>query len=344
VLIALNYDLSGYFAYLGSMYTKLQNKDLANLYNANAINNLPAVNIASNNETVNQLQSCRDGPVFMGVNGGSDFACKQLCGARGQIMQVNRGDEIFSNGEQLGIGTWCSLNPPNCNMNTTYAVATANSVACRSKYPRIFGGDEGRSVIACNNAKYFNVNNKLWDELDNRAVTQYTQIQHEDEQLPSGDFRFKCHFDDDSLGNRYIPHHIDRLHPMRNYCTHTLNETSRQITQTSDGCCDCGIYQNTRVRNRWQNNTATDCTNCFFLRDEMSNLNQIGSDCFTQMSPFSMAFTHPPCVFEQFVGDGNFCMAATIPIIDVAIAGPFPFHPSALQGTILVKSGQFGTD
>jgi hypothetical protein len=39
------------------------------LLNGNGIQNLPAINIITTNPDINRLQSCRDGPIYMGRDG-----------------------------------------------------------------------------------------------------------------------------------------------------------------------------------------------------------------------------------------------------------------------------------
>jgi hypothetical protein len=326
-MVSMRFDLGDYRRYINATNVLLESDDLANLLNANALGNLPSININSNNAIVNNLQSCRDGPIFMGATG-SEFSCRQLCGANASLLQIGDRDEVFSQGEKLQPGTWCTLNRPNCNLNTTYAVATANSVACRSRYPRMFGGVEGNRVIACNNSRDFSVTSVLWDNLLNRRVTEFTRVNDdEDERLPSGLPRFECRFGDDDTGNQYVPHIIDRLHPMRNYCSSSILEASRQIQLLPDGSCDCGNYQDTRVRNRLENDKFSECTNCFHLRIDANDTNRVGFRCFNMRSPYSMAFSSVPCFPNRFLEGGNFCEPMNLLIQEQLENRPFEFHP-----------------
>jgi hypothetical protein len=341
-MVSLKFDLRGYDQYVTSTNVLLESKDLANLLNANALGNLPSININSNNALINTLQTCRDGPIFMGPSG-SDFSCRQMCGSNARLLKIKEGEEIFSNGEKLEPGTWCTLNRPNCNLNTTYAVATANSVACRSRFPRMFGGTEGNSVIACNNDTNFSVANVLWDNLLNQRVTEFSRVNdNEDELLDSGEFRFTCRFGDDDSGNQYVPHVIDRLHPMRNYCTSSILEASRIIQMLPDGTCDCGEYSQTRVRNRLENNPFTECTNCFHLRIPEDDINQVGFRCFNTRSPYSMAFSSVPCMPGRILDEGNFCEQMNILVQEQLPDRPFEFHPVIDRSGTLQLSEQFG--
>lgn len=325
-MVALNFDLRGYNAYINRTNVLLGSEDLSNLLNANALGNLPAVNINSNNALVNTLQTCRNGPMFMGTSG-SEFSCRQLCGPNGRLLQIGPSEEVFSNGEKLHPGTWCTLQRPNCNLNTSYVVATANSIACRSRHPRIFGGIDGNRVIACNNEREFNIRNILWDNLHNTRVSEFTPVGNADDRLASGNFRYTCQFDDDDAGNQYVSHTIDRLHPMRNPCSASILRASRQIRLMPDGTCDCGNYADTRVRNRLENDLFSECTNCFNFRIVENDINQIGHRCFTMSSPYAMAFSSVPCMPSRIQSDGNFCESIDIRVQEQVSNRPFEFHP-----------------
>lgn len=325
-MVLFDYNLSDYLKYMSTMNMNLKNENLRNLLNGNGIQNLPAINIITTNPDVNRLQSCRDGPIYMGRDA-TDFSCKQMCGTNGSTFYVGERDEIFSNGQRLRPGMYCGLVPPNCNLNTTYAVATANSVACRSKFPRMFGGPEGNQIIGCNNSNYNNPANRLWDYLHNQRVTQFDEIFDTDERLPSGQFRFMCKFDDDEFGNAFIPHPIDRLHPQRNYCTQNIFRGSRSIIQNPDGTCDCGNYQNTRVRNKFPSDPFSECTSCFTMYHQVDKYAEGGSKCFTNFSRFGSIATEVPCLPSKFPMEGNFCESVNVKVTEDNTA--FPFFPLA---------------
>jgi len=264
---------------------------------------------------------------------GTDFSCRQMCGTNGTTFYVAERDEIFSNGQKLRPGMYCGLVPPNCNLNTSYAVATANSVACRSKFPRMFGGPEGNQVIACNNSQYSNPSNRLFDNLNNRLVTQFDEIFDTDERLPNNEFRYRCRFSDDEFGNQFIEHPIDRLHPQRNYCTQGIFRGSRQIFQNKDGSCNCGEYAQTRVRNKDPNDIFSECTSCFTLYHPDHERAEGGSDCFTEFSSFRSIQTLLPCLPGKFSLQGNFCETINVDITEDNKA--FPFYPTSLESNLL---------
>lgn len=327
-MVLFDYNLSDYFKYLRTTNMNLKNEKLRNLLNGNGIQNLPSINILTTNPDVNRLQSCRDGPIYMGRDG-TEFSCRQMCGTNGTTFYVSENDEIFSNGQKLKPGMYCGLVPPNCNLNTTFAVATANSIACRSKFPRMFGGPEGNQIIACNNMEYNNPSNILWDDLNNRRVTQFDEIFDTDEKLPNGNFRFNCRFGDDAFGNKFISHPMDRLHPQRNYCTKSIFRGSRILGMNSDGSCNCGDYATTRVRNRFQNEPFSECTSCFNMYHPDREFSEAGVDCFTLFSSFRGINSDLPCLPDKFPSEGNFCESINVTVATDEKA--FPLFPITIQ-------------
>ena len=321
IMFYLDYDFKPMFEYLNSLNVTVANSDLTNLINNNSIGNLPAINITTNNTDVERLQTCSQGPIYMGERV-DDFACKKLCGSSGTALLVNPGDEIFSNGQKLDTGAWCTVVRPKCNLNTTYVVATANSVACRSKFPRIFGGPTGDRIIACNNSSTFNVNNILWDYQKNTRVTPQTLLIDEDEKLPDGSYRFRCKFSDDVFENQFIAHPVDRFHPIRNYCSKQIYRASREIRLTENFDCDCGNFRDTRVKNKIANDPSTPCSNCFY--EQTGSVRTVPYDCIKPSSLYYDAYSSVPCMPSKVVTRGTYC--DTIKLDVEEDSGNFPFH------------------
>lgn len=322
VMLYLNYDFSAYFEYLRTTNLQLQNKNLADLINGNGIGNLPSVDIITNDPSINQMQKCAEGPIFMGQST-SDLSCKRLCGNSGSVLQISPGEIVYSNGQLLKPGAWCTVLRPNCNLNTTYAVATVNSVACRPKYPRMFGGELGDRIVACNNSNHHSSNSVLMDNLLNQRVNRYTKMTNEDELLPDGSFRFTCRFGDDTRLNAFMPHPIDRLHPAINPCTRTMYAASRSIQRKPTGECDCGNLNDTRVANRDPNDPFSECTSCYMRR--IGNETTISTDCYTLSSIYSDASSRVVCQPSRFNDTGADCQNFTVTA--VTTDNDFPFHP-----------------
>lgn len=321
IMLYLDYDFKSLYSYLNNLNATIANSDLSNLVNNNSIGNLPAINITTNNTDVERLQICSQGPIYMGERV-DDSACKKLCGSSGTVLLVNSGDEVFSNGQKLDTGAWCTVVRPNCNLNTTYAVATVNSVACRSKFPRIFGGPTGDQIIACNNGLTFNVDNILWDYLTNSRVTPQTRLVQEDERLKDGSFRFRCKFAEDVFGNEFVPHPIDRFHPIRNYCTKQIYRASRSIRLTDTFDCDCGDFRDTRVKNKIVGDLSSPCSNCFYENDK--SIHKVPYDCIKPTSLYYDTYINVPCMPSKLTTKGTFCDIINLDIREDN--GNFPFH------------------
>ena len=319
------YDFTSTFDYINKMNLMLQNSDIANLLNGNPIGNLPVINIQTNNSEIKRLNECANGPIFLG-DASDEFVCKRICGSAGKLLNVTTDDEIFSNGFKLTEGAWCTVTRPNCNLNTTYVRATANSVDCQTKYPSLFGGETGNRLVACNNLKYFNVKNILWDNLTNSRVTPMTKIyKGEDELLADGSYRFTCKFNEDEQGNQYIEHISNRFHPMRNFCTKELYKANPNIKITKDGKCDCGNYEETRVRNKVENDLTTTCTSCYDYYDGDKKILSISTDCVTLNSVYTQLQTDVVCKPEKFINLGSLCEKIELKVM--YDDGKFPLHP-----------------
>lgn len=332
-----NYDFTSTLDYINKMNLMLQNKNLANLLNANSIGNLPVINIQTNNSEIQRMNDCANGPVFMGAVS-DEFVCKRICGGAGKLLNVAYGDEVFFNGQKLSEGAWCTVNRPNCNLNTTFARATVNNVSCQTKYPFIFGGETGNRLIACNNIQHFSVNNILWDNLNNERVTSMTKLTHEDEKLPDGSYRFTCKFGDDENKNKFIENPSNRFHPVVNYCTKDIYDASPNIKLTPEGNCDCGNYQDTRVQNKIMNDPTSTCTACYDRYNETTNRLTIGTNCVTVNSKYTQLQRDTVCKPSKFINIGNLCELIEL---DVKYDdNKFPFHllEKQMTGTrLLVK-------
>ena len=328
-MAVFNYDFPSTFDYINKMNLMLQNKNIANLLNANPIGNLPVINIQTNNSEIERINDCGNGPVFLGADS-DEFVCKRICGSAGQLLIVREGDQIFSNGLLLTEGAWCTVNRPNCNFNTTYARATVNNVSCQTKYPFFFGGESGNRLVACNNVQYFNINNVLWDNLTNSRVTPTTKLTSEDERLSDGSYRFICKFGQDENKNKFIENLENRFHPMRNYCTKDLYAGHPDIKLTDDGKCDCGNFNETRVQNKYEHDLSSTCTACYDrFNEETSKLN-FGVNCVTVNSQYTQVTRDTVCKPSKFIALGSLC--ENIELNVKYDDNKFPFHPLNLTG------------
>lgn len=310
----INVDTSEFFRYISNLSTEFMNKNLINLLNANPISNLPKINlITTNQEITNIEEKCSKGAVFMGTDSEADYTqkCFNSCGSTGRILKIATGDEMYLNGILLTKGFWCSIRETNCNLRTTYIVASINGVVCKSKYPNMFGGEEGNLITACSDEITPQGTNQLWDYLNNEIVDpSLIDMSNEDEQLSDGTFRFRCKPGADLYGNLYIEHPLNRFHLIRNVCNKTVvaaNENVLLIDDDNDNWhCDCGDFDATRVRHENPDDNQSTCTSCYY-----SNTNHdytIPIKCFRTMSDYTK-FSESlfPCLDGKYTQVGSEC-------------------------------------
>ncbi|QLI62369.1 PIF-2 [Dikerogammarus haemobaphes nudivirus] len=311
-----NIDISEYSKYVLNLKSDVYNKPLLELLTGNTLVNLPNVIINTDTEYINNLQKCKNGAIYLGPDNGTDYSylCKSSCGGVGELMTLGDSDEYYQDGEKLDSGVYCILNPPKCNMNTSYVVATVNSTICKSKYPNMFGGPTGGEIIACNNEKYPATGSELWDYANNEVVVPTTVVMtHEDERLDNGDYRFQCKFNETGMGNPYIPNPMNRFHPLTDKCNSTIYRASYDVhaNVTDDAWnCECGDFSETRVKHLDANNPKSICTSCYF-EEVITDLTKVLRKakipylCFNQSSVWSDALKMPPCL--DLPEQGNRC-------------------------------------
>lgn len=309
-------DVSKYTEYVLKLQTDIYNKPLVQLLMGNTLINLPNVVIETNNDYINNLQDCKKKAIYMGPDNGSDYLnkCKFACGGVGSLYTIETDDEYYQEGALLEPGIYCILNPPQCNLNTSFVISTVNSTVCRSKYPNMFGGETGGIITACNDEKYPATGSVLWDYANNEQVFPTTvNMTHEDEKLTDGSYRFRCKYTETGTGNPYIANPISRFHPIEDMCNRTIYRASYDVHSVvdSDGWyCECGDYTTTRVKHLVENDIKSLCTSCF---NEVLTINaslnhkkaKIPYLCFNQESSWKLAIDLPPCL--DLPEHGNAC-------------------------------------
>lgn len=311
------------------MNTKLQNRELSQLINGNALINLPGVELISNNAEINRLQNCTSTAVFLGRDPNVNYTsiCHTRCGSNGQLLEVSETDEYYLNDIRLTPGFWCTLIMPICNMNTSKVLFTPNGYTCRSRFPRLFGGPTGSVIVACSDEFTNGGASQLWDNVLNEPVDVNTvNISHEDELLPDGNFRFTCRYADDEQGNQLIPHPLSRFNPIRDYCligTPFAHRSAHiEVTENSYHC-NCGDPNITRIQNEISSDSQSRCTSCPHLIS--GNRYNLGYRCFRMGSSFLDVMSYPPCLSENFTVLGNDCETTSFKI--TIPDGPAPLHP-----------------
>lgn len=298
---------------------KLSNGPLQSLLNGSGINNIPMLNIISPNSNVIQANQCSNAPLFMGplTTNINDVDCIMACvNDNAKVFTVTTKTVITFDTSVLKSGNYCTLGPrPECNMNTTYALMTINSITCLSKFPKLIGGKLGTEIVACNNQQIYSPNNILWDYKNNEPVDVFlTTFINEDEQLKDGQYRFRCNFNGlDIHSNKYIQHPQNRLHPIKNYCTNLIVAAHPDVKMIirDDGnsfTCDCGDPNVTRVKHINPNDPQSQCSTVSFEVETVEKSKQritIPYKCFTLFSPISDVAQLPPCPDELFTDNGS---------------------------------------
>lgn len=286
------------------------------LVNGSGVNNIPNIKIVSTNPEVVRANNCGGGPVYIGAVGG-DSDCVRTC-ANGSAKAVHVGDdEVFTyRSTILKPGVHCLLGQrPECNMKTTVAVMTVNSIACRTKYPRLIGGKLGGDIVACNNSRIHDPRNVLWDYLEDRRVDPWrSTIGDEDELLPDGDYRYRCKFlGQNERGNEYIEHPYNRFHPISNYCADLVYKAHPDVrtvfsADRNSFNCLCGDPLTTRVRNLVPGDPSSQCSDVVYdVKTVVKKRKRITVPykCVTLYSPLADIGRNPVCPDDKFLKKGS---------------------------------------
>lgn len=326
-LVYLKIDITDYNEYYDTVNYELANKNTANLINANTISNLPDVNIITTNEDINIIQSCLQNPIKLdiykeNININDYYTlCYATCGNSGEVVIISDTDEYYFSNIKLDSGVWCMINPPNCNTKTSMIVSTISGSACKSKYPRLFNND-GFGIVACNNNEIFHNDNILWDNKNNEKVNVNTiSLQHEDELLPNGQYRFTCKYGNDENLNKIIPHPIDRLQPIHDKCISGVYAASysahTEFTNNNNSyICNCGDFNETRLKNQ-NDDIKQPCTSCIDKIEENGNFHiySIPYNCYILNTSYNKLINKNPCGTSKFTQIGNECDMFTLNIL-----------------------------
>lgn len=298
-----------------TLASKLANGKLEALLNGSGINNIPNLNIITTNVALSKANACGKGPVYIGKTG-TDKDCVRTCAnSTASVINVADGETYIYESSVLHSGANCIIGPrPECNMKTSFAMMTINSIICRSKFPDLLGGSLGTSVVACNNRQITDPQNYLWDYKYNIKFNPLTtNILDTNEILNDGSFRFRCKFNGyDIRQNQYIQHPNNRFQPFRNYCASEIYAAhpNVKIVMNTDGTfkCDCGEFNETRVKNIDPLDNSSLCSNLTHsdtLEHKAKRLLTIPYRCFTLFSHLDDVGKYLPCPNDQFTREGS---------------------------------------
>lgn len=310
---------------------KLADGKLQALLNGSGINNIPNLNIITTNAGVSKANACGKGPVNIGSSG-TDQDCIRTCAnSTASVINVAAGETYVYESSILQTGANCILGPrPECNMTTSFAMMTINSVICRPRFPDIVGGPLGTTVVACNNRHITDPQNYLWDyRYNTRFNPLTTDILDSNEVLGDGTYRFRCKFAGyDVRQNQYTEHPNNRFHPFRNYCASSIYAAHPNVITKIDNSgsfeCDCGDYTATRVQNIIPGDKTSICSNYAHMEKvdiKERRILTMPYKCFTLFSPIEDVGTYLPCPNDQFIREGS--QFSTVEI-------PFSLNPNAV--------------
>lgn len=325
------------------------NSPFAKLLNTSGINNLPHINIITTNVNVAKAANCANAPINIGLNGTQSDCVRVCANSNAKLMIITDSDEVYYNNAQLPVGNNCILGErPQCNQNTTTILMTINSIVCKPKFPNLIAGPLGTTIVACNDRLIQDPQNILWDNKYNTPVDPLsTMFTSEDEKLPNGTYRFSCKFNGvDEQHNRYIMNPKSRFHPLKNYCTQLLWNASHDIKfvynpEDDTITCDCGNYQDTRVRNLIVNDQTTPCSDKQITYTTINkDLKQVDlvKKCFTLYSPITDAGEYFPCSnTDQFVKQGSQTETITLQYSEIdAAAIEHPRYKDMTNGKVKI--------
>ncbi len=353
VLIAyfciLKVDTREYVKYVLNLKASVLNDSLLKLKNANTIANLPDIALSTNNNDINDLVNCKNKLTYLGPYTENEDAlksytgmCKTTCGGAGELLMLEHDDEYVFNNTFMGSGIYCTVEPAPCNLNTGYVVGSVNSVVCKSKYPRLFGGPTASTIIACNDEKYPSTGSVLWDYANNEAVDPAKVLMtHENETLPDGSYRFRCKYNLTKNKNPFIPHPLDRFHPIEDKCNNSIVAASysvHAVVNEDSWFCECGQFSETRVKHLDESDPKSVCTSCY--RDVIKgDVRVTPYMCFKETAPFSMPKTVLPCI--EYSGSGNLCSTVKLTIntsdTDDNLFINTPMHDQITQANLLTN-------
>lgn len=352
VIYLLLLDYKGTFGFFHKYYDKtlkeMENYNIRNLLNSDNISNLPQVDIITDNKEIQQHTNCKLHPLYMGnvETSSIQLECKNLCGSNAQITKINDGDEFYFNNTMLHSGYWCMYEQVHCNSNTAYFVSSLDGYICKSKYPNIFGGENNNEIIACKNEQITNNNSYLWDYLNDEAVNPLNiRISNEDELIPfTNEYRFRCKYTTDESKNQYLPHPLNRFHPIKNVCTTEVINAHPDVKLVYDNnswYCDCGDFITTRVQHKIPGDIQSTCTACINQSKDLGNNKHKDTyryECYTQHSPYyKMSSNIPPCSLEQFESGAYNCDVLSLTTRYESGIADMPFAPYKISPFQLTK-------
>lgn len=168
--------------------------------------------------------------------------CQTLCGETfvKYTVSIDSRDQFYLSTIQLEPGTYCIPRKSNeCNTFTTYGIYNLQGWSCVLKYPHLYAGEHGNSIVACK-SKYAknNVDNYLWDKLTNSITERMDGDPFE--LLDDGSFRYECHCHSFDFMNN--PMKALKMFPftcVSDYCVRNIYQAAAAGFNENTQQCEC---------------------------------------------------------------------------------------------------------
>ncbi|APO13925.1 PIF-2 [Plodia interpunctella granulovirus] len=275
---------------------------------------LPAVRWHYNFDTLEGSSSCFSVPTLVTVTNTGTFDCAAVCNDdRAVYFFVNPNDKFVVNGTLLMSGGYCTMNsvPRNCNSETSLILYSVNQWTCIAEDPRYFAGEgnlvqiagrqHGDHILPGDADKIV-----LWDNERNRAVNP-VMVSHRytwDDRMADGKRRFEVRCEALDIRHNLMfnnPH--NEIECLPNVCT-TVNWIHRDVRPNFDnGTCDCGNFNNTRVRHITDSDPTSMCASIVNRLDFQEGAYEFRVGCLSLDTPITEYHEDkllcPPDIFNQ---------------------------------------------
>nr|QNH90859.1 pif-2 [Mamestra configurata nucleopolyhedrovirus A] len=261
---------------------------------------LPHIQFNTNLGTINEGElKCLSMPVFVGFNNTPNYDCATLCdNPAAAYFYVSDYDKFVINGQMLIRGGYCTTSsvPRNCNRETSVIVHSLNQWTCIAEDPRYYAGPQNMSQVAGRQhaqqiAPGQVSRNVLFDRLlgTNVDVARNTFRSHWDELMPDGTRRFEMRCN--ALDNKYNTMFVNPLNPIEclpNVCTNVSSVTDGVRPNFETGECECGDFNQTRVRHIVPGDRTSMCAAVTDTYDPRTFSLQFRVDCVSFDMPFEL--------------------------------------------------------
>lgn len=309
VLIAffyIKFDSSKIAAENNKIIHDLRDPKLEALINGSGIYNIPNLDINSANQAIVNANECGKRPLRMDVDNLSDAVCVKTClNSSATVLSVRPDTSYIVDGVRLEPGNYCRTGPrPQCSERFTHILMTVNSVTCVPRFPRLIGGTQGDTIVACPTGKLLDEQNG-GDEIDLTTVL----ITDEDEKMPDGSYRFHCNHGVDERKNPYLDNQNDRFLPIENKCARHLTgaheDVKLKVDERGQEYCDCGNPEETRVKNlipgyKWSACVAKNLTIEYEPKTESALVKHLPINCYNGDSLYTDMYVKPLCSDANF--------------------------------------------